>query len=386
MSKSKIKVFVDAEVLVLPHFSGIGHYTLELLRALDTLIEDRDDISIELGVYFKRVDKIRGYGFRNFKIRRTPYPLRIANALKIRGWQPPYDLLFGKRVYFFPNYTSWPTWFSKSIPVVYDLSFEHFPQYVEPRNQKFLSDNVRNSVKWATKVVTISQNSQKEIAKFYDFPAKDTPIIYPGIDQSTFFRWPENEVAKVKARYGLHGKYILFVGNIEPRKNLKNLLLAYEKLDDKTRKEYSLLLVGARGWLDGEIFEIIERLRVDGNIVQQPLDWVKDKDRAALYSGASLFVYPSTYEGFGIPPVEAMACGVPVVSSDNSSLPEAVGNAAKKISADSVELLAEAMAEVLDDKEAQKEMVRLGFEQADKFNWYKEAQKLLDVFEEVNNG
>lgn len=379
----KTKIFIDAEVLVVPHFSGIGHYTLELLRSLDSLIEGRDDVSIELGVYFKRVNKIRAYGFRNFKIRRTPYPLRISNALKIRGWQPPYDLLFGKRVYFFPNYTSWPLWFSKSVPVVYDLSFEYFPQYAEPRNQKFLSDNVKKSVQWASKIITISRNSQKEIVDFYNRAIEDVPIVYPGIDQSQLFRWPEDEVAKVKARYGIHGKYILFVGNIEPRKNLKNLLLAYEKLDAKTRREYSILLVGARGWLDDEIFDIIERLRMAGNHIQQPQGYVEDEDRAAIFSGASLFVYPSQYEGFGMPPVEAMACGVPTITSDNSSLPEAVGKGAVMVDADSVDNLKSAIEKVLADKPLQAKLVREGFKQVDKFSWDHEAEKLLDLFIEV---
>jgi glycosyltransferase involved in cell wall biosynthesis len=383
MPKRKVKVFVDTEVLIVPHFSGIGHYTLELLRALDKLVENRSDITIELGVYFRRLSKIHSYGFKNFRIRRSPFPLRISNGLKIRGWQPPYDLFFGKRVYFFPNYTSWPTWFSKTVAVVYDLSFEYFPQYVEPRNQKFLSQNVKNSVKWSDKVVTISKNSQKEIAEFYGRPKQDVPIIYPGIDKTQFFRWPEHEIEKVKARYGIFGKYILFVGNIEPRKNLKNLLLAYEQLDAKTRKEYSLLLIGARGWLDGEIFDIIERLRIAGNHIQQPLSYVKDRDRAALYSGASLFVYPSQYEGFGIPPVEAMACGVPTITSDNSSLPEAVGDAAEMISADSVDQLKQRIVKVLGDTKLQEAMRQKGFEQADKFSWDEEAKRLLDMFLEL---
>jgi len=378
------KIFVDAEVLVATHFSGIGHYTLELLRALDDQIDTRSDVQVTLGVYFRRIHVLRSYGFKNFKIRRTPFPLRISNGLKIRGRQPFYDLFFGKYVYLFPNYTSWPLLFSKSVSIVYDLSFEYFPQYVEPNNQKFLSEQVKKSVERSAKIVTISKNSKKEIVDFYKIPESKTAIVYPGMDQSQLFRWPEDEVAKVKARYAVFGKYILFVGNIEPRKNLKNLLLAYEKLDDATRKEYSLLLVGARGWLDGEIFDIIERLRVAGNIIQQPQGYVKDEDRAALFSGASLFVFPSHYEGFGIPPVEAMACGVPAITSDNSSLPEAVGNAAKKVSADSVDQLAEAMKTVLSDKALRADMVKKGFDQADKFNWDVEARKLLDVLEEVH--
>lgn len=384
MSKRKLKVFVDAEVLVTPHFSGIGHYTLELLRALDRQIEDRDDISVELGVFFKQVKKLRSYGFRNFTIRRSPIPLRISNGLKTRNLQPPYDLLFGRRVYFFPNYTSWPTWFSKSVSVIYDLSFEYFPQYVEPRNQAFLSSQVKKSAARSAKIVTISQNSQKEIHEFYGRPSSDIPIIYPGIDQSELFRQPAEKVASTKEKYGIKGKYILFVGNIEPRKNLKGLLLAYEQLDKKLRTEYSLLLVGARGWLDEEIHEIIERLRKNGDTIQRPNKYVDDEDRAAIFSGASLFVYPSLYEGFGIPPVEAMACGVPTITSDNSSLPEAVGDAALMVNANNVGELAQSIAKVLEDKSLQADMTTKGYAQADKFSWDTEAKKLLDVFLEVD--
>ncbi|MEO6760873.1 MAG: glycosyltransferase family 1 protein [Candidatus Saccharimonadales bacterium] len=383
MRNTKLKLFVDADVLVTPHFSGIGHYTLELLRALDQLLENRNDVTVELGVWFKDVRKLRSYGFRNFKIRRSLIPLRASNWLKNHNLQMPYDLLFGKRVYLFPNYSSWPTWFSKSITVIYDLSFEYFPQYVEPHNQAFLSSQVKKSAARSAKIITISSNSQEEIHEFYGTSLKDIPIIYPGIDQSELFRWPEEAIEQVKVLYGITGKYILFVGNIEPRKNLRGLLLAYERLSKKIRNEYSLLLVGARGWLDNEILEIIERLRNDGNHIQQPNNYVKDADRAALFSGASLFVYPSLYEGFGIPPVEAMACGVPTITSNNSSLPEAVGDAAVTVDANSVKDLTKAITTVLNDPKLQRDMIQKGFTQADKFSWNTEAKKLLSILLEV---
>jgi glycosyltransferase involved in cell wall biosynthesis len=383
MPKRRLKVFVDAEVLVVPHFSGIGHYTVELLGALDALVEGRDDVTVELGVFVKQRKKLRGHGFRNLKVRTSPIPVQVSQRLKMRNLQFPLDLVFGKRVYFFPNFTSWPTLFSQSVSVVYDLSFEFFPQFAEPANRAFLSSQVRKTVSRSAAVVTISQNSQREIHEFYGVPLERVPIIHPGVDQSQFFRWPAPAVEEVKRRYGIRGKYILFVGNLEPRKNLKNLLLAYESLDPETRQEYSLLLVGARGWLDEEIVATIERLRTAGNLVQQPDGYVSDADRPALYSGASLFVYPSLYEGFGIPPVEAMACGVPTITSDNSSLPEAVGDAALTIDANSVEELTSAMRTVLGDPDLQEEMVRKGFAQADRFSWQRGAQQLLDIFLEV---
>jgi glycosyltransferase involved in cell wall biosynthesis len=384
MAKKKLKVLVDAEVLIAVHFSGIGHYTLELLRALDRLIDDRNDIEVTLLAYFRRINKLRPYKFRNFKFRRSPFPLRITNGLKMRGIQPPLDLFFGKYVYLFPNYTSWPLLFSKSVSIIYDLSFEYFPQYVEPRNQKFLSTSVRKSVERSSRIITISENSQREIMKFYAVEKEKVPVVYPAVDQREFYRWPEKWVKEIKARYGIHGKYILFVGNIEPRKNLIGLLQAYEKLDKAIRSEYSLLLVGAQGWLDDDINKVIIRLRKNGNHIQQPLKYLKDKDRTAIFSGASLFVYPSLYEGFGIPPIEAMACGIPVITSNNSSLPEVVGSAAKTVDAQSIDRLAQAMTEVLENKALQHKMIAEGYNQVDKFSWDNEAKKLLRILEEVN--
>jgi glycosyltransferase involved in cell wall biosynthesis len=379
----KKHIFVDAAVLTASNYSGIGHYVLDLLRAVDKELSGRQDIDVTLGVYFREVDRVRILDFKNFRVRRTLFSPRIANALKSRGVQPWFDVFFGRYLYFFPNYTSWPLLFSKCVSVIYDLSFEYFPQYVDPPNQKFLSANVKKSVARSAKILTISKNSQKEICDFYGRKKKDVPIVYPGIDKSVFFRWPKDEVEKVKAKYGLFGDYILFIGNIEPRKNLKSLLLAYEKLDKKIRDAHPVALVGAKGWLNNEIYAIIERLRVGGNRILQPTDWVEDADRPALYSGASLFVYPSHYEGFGIPPVEAMACGVPTITSDNSSLPEAAGIGAIQVSADSTAALAKAMEKVLTDEKTRAKMINDGLRQAEMFNWGDEAKKLIAIFEDL---
>lgn len=383
MSK-KLKIFVDAEVLVHPHFSGIGHYTLELLRAVDNIVDGRPDVQITLGAQYKEIPRLKSYGFRNFHYRKSPFSIRINNAIKIRNIGFYYDLLFGKRIYLFPNFTTWPLLFSKTVPIIYDLSYERFPQYADPPNQRFLSANVRRAAERADRIITISEFSKKEIQHYYK-PKKKIDVLYPGTDQKMFFRWPEKRVAQVKAAYGIHGKYIMYMGNLEPRKNLIALLRAYEKLPAKTRKEYSLLLVGLTGWKSEGIFKLIEKLRIDGNHIQLPAAYVQDHDRAAIISGASLLVYPSKYEGFGIPPVEAMACGVPVISSNNSSLPEAVGKAARKIPANNSQKLTETIEKVLGDESLQRQMVHEGFKQVDKFSWHESAKKLLAIMDELND-
>lgn len=345
--------------------------------AIDDQLPEYPELDVKVFVHFRHIEKVRALGFKNIKIIRSPFSLRISNGLKIRGVQPPLDLLFGKGIYVFPNYSSWPLLFSKSIPFIYDLSFEKYPEFAEPRNQAFLSDQVRKSTNRSSHIATISQNSKDEICHFYSVPNDKVGVYYPAVDRKVFFRRPPQEVNSVKKKYGITGNYILFVGNIEPRKNLKNLLLAYELLDEDIRQKHSLLLVGAKGWQDGEIFEIIKRLQKDGNKIQRPKGYVNDADLPAIYSGASLFVYPSIYEGFGIPPVEAMACGVPTITSNNSSLPEAVGSAAITIEASSIESLRDALEIIFKNKGLAEKLKRAGDVQADTFSWNTSAKELL---------
>ncbi len=379
MTLRKKRIIIDGEVLVMPHFSGIGHYTLELIKAMDAKLVDHPNLDVRIFVHFRHVEKARAFGFNNIKIVRSPFSLRVSNGLKIRNKQLPLDLLFGKGIYVFPNYSSWPLLFSKSVPFIYDLSFEKYAEFAEPRNQAFLSEQVRKSAKRSSHIATISKNSKQEIHDFYKVPLDKIGIYYPAVDTNVFFKQTDQVIAAVKKKYGITGKYILFVGNIEPRKNLKNLLLAYEQLNETIRKEYSLLLVGAKGWQDGEIFDIIRRLQDAGDSVQRPKDYVEDKDLPAIYSGASVFVYPSIYEGFGIPPIEAMACGVPTIASDNSSLPEATGDAAQLINADDTVMIRDAIVRYLSDKDLTNSHVKKGAKQVAKFSWSKSAEDIINT-------
>lgn len=386
MKSKKVKIFVDGEVLVHPHFSGIGHYTADLLRAADKLLYDDSyaHVTIELGVPFRQKHKLARFGFENLAVRGMPLPTRMTNGLKQRHKLPPIELFFGKRIYVFPNYSSWPTLHGKNIPIIYDLSFVHHSQFVEPQNQKFLVEQVDRSIKRADKVITISKNSAKEINEYYGYPEKDIALLYPAVDTRKFYRRSEQEMKYVKARYGIMHDYILFVGNIEPRKNLISLLKAYRALPKETQKKFALLLIGAKGWLDNEINQTIIDMRLEGLNVMQPTDYVVDDDLPALYSAASAFAYVSRYEGFGIPPIEAMACGTPVVSSDNSSLPEAVGEAALKVEATNIKSIAAAIDRLLKDQVLRQQLIEKGYQQVMRFSWEESARKLIQTAEEAN--
>jgi glycosyltransferase involved in cell wall biosynthesis len=383
MAKRKISVCVDAENLILDHFSGIGHYTAELLLALDDLVGKENGIKVSLAAYYKKLHRLGRFGFKNFRFLRYPFPTGLSNRLKVKGRHPAVELFYGKRVFLYPNYSSWHMLSSPSIPFIYDLSYILHSEFVSGPNQKFLAQQVPLSIKRASKVLTISENSKREIVEHFNVNPEDVFICYPAADNKLFYRRSDEEIAKVRAKYGILDDYIMFLGNLEPRKNLKGLLLAYQQLPLVLRKKYALLLVGAKGWNDDEIHELILKMRMRGDRVIQPVDYVTDKDRPALYSGAAAFAYVSLYEGFGIPPLEAMACGTPVLSSNNSSLPEAVGDAAVMVDAYDTASIAKGLEQILTDKELAQKLVKKGYSQADKFSYEASAKILLEQIRSI---
>ena len=387
-SKNVTKIFVDCEVLCLDHFSGIGHYTAALMREVDKLLDlpEYQHYQVTLGVPWRLAYRIQRFNFKNFTIKRMPLGPRITNQLKMRNLLPPLDSIFGKQVYIFPHFSTWPTMKSPSIPVIYDLSFVLHPEFSADLNSRFLNKQTKLAAERATKIITISQNSKNEIVDHYQVSAEDVSIIYPIIDAAEFHPRTAEEIKTVRAKYGVFGKYILFVGNIEPRKNLASLLRAYSMLDPEQLQDYSLLLVGAKGWKDGEIHDLITDLQRKGLKVVQPTGYVTDEDMPALVSGASIFTYVSRYEGFGIPPVEAMFCGTPVISSDNSSLPEAVGKAALMVNSEDIQEISNAIKKLLGSPALQKDLVEAGFTHIKNkmFDPVQGAQTLLELADQAD--
>lgn len=387
MSKKTIKAFIDGEVLVLDHFSGIGHYTAAILQEVDNLLETDEfsNIKIEIGLPKKLRHRVHSFKFRNFKYRSLPFTPRVTNGLKKRGWIPPIDLIFGRKVYVFTHFSSWPTLRSPQIPVIYDLSFVHFPQYSAEKNQRFLVKQTELSAKRASRIITISENSKKEISDHYKIPKDNIDVVTPVLDTNKFQPQSKININKVWAKYGIFDEYILFVGNIEPRKNLVSLLKAYRKLPKKIQDRYALLLVGAKGWKDDEIHYLINDMKNEGLRIIQPQSYVHDEDLPALYSGAGAFAYVSIYEGYGIPPTEAMACGTAVVSSNNSSLPEAVEDGAIMVNAMDVKEITSALVKILSDKKTSKLLVEKGFERVSRLSAKNSAKIFLNSIVQAYN-
>lgn len=383
-------IFIDGLGLVDGHFSGVGQYILGILRGLDELLENKKYAGLpvpKIRVIVPRdeVYKFRAYGFKHIGYKSFPLSFRNMSALWRRRWLPPIDLWCGRGTYIFPRFVSMPLLFSKSALVIFDLSFELYREYSDEVNAAFLSKQVRKSVKSTKKIITISKNARNEILDFYKVDPSMVEVATPAADPKLFYRRSKEEIKEVKYMYGIEGDYILALSNLEPRKNLDSLVDAYCRLPKEIIKNTSLLLVGVSGWKTDALFKkIIKKVDLGYNIIR-PSSYVNDFHKPAIISGAKMLVYPSHYEGFGMPPLEALACGVPIITADNSSLPEVVGEAGVIIPSHDLDKLVIAMTNCLKNIDATtSEIIIEGPKRAREFSWIKSAQVFLDVAEEIS--
>lgn len=387
------KIFIDGLGLVEGHFSGVGQYILGIVQGLDRILEDAKNRgeqtpSIEVIIPYNTVNKFNEFGFKHVGYKKFPLPFRYMAALWYRGRLPYIDIWCGSGKYMFPRFVDMPLLFSKSNTLtIFDLSYELHKQYSDDGNANFLSKAVRKSISNTQFIVTISQNAKNEIVDFYKVPPSMVKVATPAVDQAHFYRRSAEEINKTKLKYGIKAKnYILALSNLEPRKNLESLVDCYCNLPANLRKDTALLLVGVNGWKADKLFKKILNKVEEGYNIIRPSEYVSDEDKPAIISGATMLVYPSHYEGFGMPPLEALACGVPVITSDNSSLPEVVGEAGKMIpSKDSKKLLV-AMVDCLNNigKYTKRAKIK-GPEQAEKFSWKKSAQVYYDILTKEKN-
>ncbi|MGH7196899.1 MAG: glycosyltransferase family 4 protein [Candidatus Saccharimonadales bacterium] len=381
-------IFIDGLGLVDGHFSGVGQYILGILQGMDELLDElksagepHPDICVIIP--YDKVERFHEFGFKHLHYRRFPVPFRYMAKLWHRGLLPPIDLWCGRGNYIFPRFVDMPLLFSRNVGlVIFDLSYELHRQYSDEGNAKFLSRRVKHSLKRAKHIITISENAKKEIVDFYNVKPSDVLVATPAVNQRQLYRRSADEIERVKMKYGIKAKrYILALSNLEPRKNLQALVDAYCCLPETQRKDTALLLVGVSGWKADALFEeIIQKVSEGYNIIR-PSKYVSDTDKAAIISGASLLVYPSHYEGFGMPPLEALACGVPVITSDNSSLPEVVAGVGEMVDvSQGNEPLRKSLANAVKNLDRlSRDALTKGPARAAEFSWKKSAQVFLDV-------
>jgi len=264
---------------------------------------------------------------------------------------------------------------------VYDLVWKVCPETMQRENLREFKRFVAKAIAVADKIVTISESTRRGLLDAFKLDPANVRVLYPA-PESLFSPLDKGDAAKYIAdKYGVSSNYICTVGTIEPRKNIPRLVKAIKLLRDRGGFSHQLLIAGPPGWTCAGIYDCVSQVALT-ELEVRFLGRVPDEDLRALYAGAALFVYPSIYEGFGIPLVEAMASGAPVVASNAPAIPEVVSDSAVLFSAHSPEDIAEAIRAVLNDAELRRQMVEKGFDRARAFCWEVTAQRMLTVLEE----
>lgn len=421
-----MRIGIDIRPLMTAPRTGVGEYTFELLDSIFKI--DRDN---QYFLYYNSgkdtTKNIPDWKYENVKIISSRLPNKIFNAsLKIFG-RPKLDRLVAESldIWFSPNlnFTSLSPGI-KSILTVHDLSFEFFPEFSTAK-QFFWHKAIapKKQCERADLILTPSENTKKDIVDYYKIDPQKIKVIYPGIKMchceakgrsnltdnteiatSVPAGLPRNDnIHNIKHKYNLPENYILFLGAIEPRKNIIGLIEAFESHceeaegrrpperpngrasgnpEDGSNHPHSLVIAGAPGWKNEKIFERIKKSKFSERI--KILGFVPDEDKAGLYALAKLFVYPSFYEGFGFPVLEAMQAGVPVIASNRSSLPEIAGPAVYLIDPSRPNQIVLAMNELINNEKLREWHIKKGHEQTQKFNWQDSAKEWLNAIAQIS--
>lgn len=320
----------------------------------------------------------------------------IDESIKRLFWPPKYFWTHGRLslemiirqpdILFVPSHTL--PWISarNSVVTIHDLAFDYFPDSYSPRALAHQRWAVQHAVKKAQRIIAISQNTRKDLIKLYNAPPEKVHVVYNGFDQNEFKPMIPGQLKAIRETYIPHSNestpIIAYTGRIELKKNIVNLLSAFEKIHTFF-PDAQLVLIGKKGYGYEEVQKhpALKRLRP----LIHELGYVSQAELPKLLNLANLFVLPSFYEGFGIPALEAMACGVPVAGSQTSSIPEVVGNAAVLFDPNDIEDMANKMIHVLKANELRRELIEKGFEQSKKFSWEKCAKDTEKVILNIKN-
>jgi glycosyltransferase involved in cell wall biosynthesis len=359
--------------------TGLGgneSYAANLIEALAEI----DDVNLYT-LYVTRREALERFSNRwpNFSVRstlpHTPF-IRIPLTLSAELRRNPVDVLH-------VQFTSPPFSPCPVVVSIHDLSFEHLPQTFKWRSRKQLRITVRRSAREASHVIALSEYARRDIIRSYHLSPEKVSAIPLAASARFSPVLSEAELQRVKQTYGIENDYILSVGAIQPRKNLSRLVAAYSRLR-RAKPEVKLpklVLVGKCAWLYDETLQSIKELEVSDSVILT--GYVPEADLPALYSGALCFVYPSYFEGFGLPPLEAMQCGVPVIVGDRTSLPEVVGDAGLLVDPFDVDALAVAIEKVINDSDLRAQLRVKGLARAKLFDWRETARQTLAVYQKA---
>jgi len=359
---------------------GIGRYTRGLVHALADMDPANRYILLVMG---------RGsdpeIGSPAFSFRNVPLDERYTNILWHRAGLPfpKVERLTGPiDIFHSPNFVLPPVGRAHTVLTVHDLSFLRAPECAEPSLRAYLARVVPKAVACADRVLADSHNTRADVVELLRIPEEKVDVVPAGVEARFRPIADERYLETIRRKYNLGERpFILSLGTLEPRKNFSGLIEGYALLRRAGKWPHRLVIAGGKGWLYEGIFDTARRLQLGSDV--HFAGFIADEDLPALYNLADLFAFPTLYEGFGLPALEAMACGTPVVTAGNSCMPELVGDAALLVDARDVEGLAEAMDRVLADGALRESLVARGLARARLFTWARAAQKLLEAYERL---
>ncbi|MEI6597224.1 MAG: glycosyltransferase family 1 protein, partial [bacterium] len=327
-----MKIGIDIRTLMDARYSGVSEYTFNLISEILKL-DNKNDYRFFYNSFGDCLN-IPKFSGENVKLVKYNYPNKVLNYLFFKFFNyPKIDQALEADLFFMPhiNFIGLSSG-AKSLLTIHDLSFLKYPEFFSRRkNFWHKMIDVKKLINRFDVIIAVSENTKRDIMELCEVDENKIKVIYAGVGEE--YRQITNNdseirLIEVRNKYNLPDKFILYLGTVEPRKNVDGIIRAYSKLrvDNRELRDYKLVIAGGRGWKSDDIYKEWERSEFKDDI--KFLGYINSKDKVYLYNLASVFVYPSFYEGFGFPPLEAMACGAPVVTSYAASLPEVTGDAA----------------------------------------------------------
>lgn len=381
-----LKIYLDVTP-IRGQLSGIGYYVFNLLKGFIQLQETED---FQLGLYFH--PSVKNWLKRDFSpdsliqnypnLNKIPIPVTLVNLLSqlpnpfLTSFDSILNLQSGDIIQGTDHFV-YPSQKGLKVMTIHDLTCFKYPEYATNIVKSYQS-RLKNCLKWTDLIITFANSTKQDIIQYLDFP-EDKIYITP--QASRYQEFPLVSETINPNLYNFDRPYLLFVSTLEPRKNLITLIEAFDYLKTQYKLEHQLVLIGKLGWKYEPILQRIAHSPYQKEI--HHLNYLSDEAVALFYQKAEVFVYPSYYEGFGLPVLEAMTLGAPVITSNVSSLPEVAGNAAILINPDNALTLAEAILQVVNNSHLRNDLIMKGKEQAKQFSWLKTAQKTLDIYQSI---
>lgn len=378
----------DIQILMDKHKTGVGRTAQKIIEGL-AKTEKQNTYTLNYFALLRLMEKrshVKTLAELGCRTNECRWFDSVAYRLLYNFVPIPYSLFFRENadITHFMNYHVPPGVKGKVVIMVYDMVYKVFPETMDTRTRCMLNLSMERSCGRADTIITVSQFSKNEIMKYMNVPGEKIAVMPCGVDMELYRPdYSPEDVQAVMDKHGISGEYFLYLGTLEPRKNIDRLIEAYDLLRKRMKTVPKLVIAGRRGWHYDTLFTKVHSLGLNDEVIFT--GYVDEADSPVLMKGALAFVFPSIYEGFGMPPLEAMACGTPVITSNAASIPEVAGDAAVLTDPFSVESIKEAMEQMLMNESLRSGLSQKGIKRAAHFTWDRSVRIVSDVYARLAN-